>query len=73
MKNTQSHLIAQGCRLLFNRDWLLRNKEKFEPERRYMLYCGIETLLYPFALIEFDGDSEKKKASIHENFPCLNP
>ncbi|MGM9637355.1 MAG: helix-turn-helix domain-containing protein [Eubacteriales bacterium] len=50
-------------RLLFNRYWRLRNKEKFEPERRYMLYSGIETLLYPPALIGFDGDSEKKKTS----------
>lgn len=50
-------------RLLFNRYWLLKNKEKFEPERRYMLYSGIETLLYPSALIGFNGDAEKKKAS----------
>ena len=61
-KNT-SEFDCSRRKLLFDRYWFLRNIEKFEPERRYQLYFGIEMLLYPTALIGLYPDTEKKNAA----------
>ena len=56
-KNT-SDFDCSRRKLLFDRYWFLKNAEKFEPERRYQLYSGIERLLYPTALLGLYPDTD---------------
>ena len=47
--------------LLFRRYLYRRDRERFEPERRFQLYHAFETLLCPRYLLQWGGDCEQKQ------------